>query len=166
LQNHSQAKAFRSRRAEADHGGRNQTIRWILKTPHYAGEVHWWRRNRSANKAAGRPVDEWRPLDEQVTMPAECIPALVDKETFAIVQGRLRLNRERSAHNNREPEATLLRGGFVRCGYCGDSMAALHARPKRPQAPFYKCPGHEVPARLHPARHVGDRPRPGDLGQD
>ena len=68
----------------------HQTIRWILKTPHYAGEVHWWRRNRSANKAAGQPVDEWRPLDEQVAMPAECIPALVDKETFEIVQERLR----------------------------------------------------------------------------
>jgi site-specific DNA recombinase len=117
----------------------HQTIRWILKTPHYAGEVHWWRRNRSANKAAGQPVDEWRPLDEQFAMPAECIPALVDKETFEIVQERLRLNRERSARSNRDPEATLLRGGFVRCGYCGDSMAALHARPKRRQAAFYRC---------------------------
>jgi hypothetical protein len=52
------------------------------------------------------PVDEWRPVDEQIAMPAESVPALVDQETFEIVQERLRLNRERSARNNREPEAT------------------------------------------------------------
>src|SRR4029077_20598535 len=64
---------------------------------------------------------------------------LVDAETFQLIQERLRLDQERSARNTRDPEATLLRGGFVRCGYCGDSMTTRRARPRRRQAAFYAC---------------------------
>lgn len=100
----------------------HQTIRWILTTPHYAGDVRWWRRQRSSRRPGEQHTTRWRLAEQQVTMPADTVPALVDAETYQIVQERMRLNKERSPRNNRDPEATLLRGGFVRCGHCGDSM--------------------------------------------
>ena len=42
------------------------------------------------------------------------IPALVPAEIFEAVAERLRLNAARSARNNHEPEAYLLRGGYAR----------------------------------------------------
>ena len=51
-------------------------------------------------------------------------PPLVDPRTFDAIQERLRLSQLQAIRNNREPEATLLRGGFARCGYCGLTMFA------------------------------------------
>jgi site-specific DNA recombinase len=48
----------------------------------------------------------------------------VDRATFAAVQAQLRRNKEESTRNNSRPKLYLLRGGFVRCGYCGRSVCA------------------------------------------
>lgn len=103
-----------------------QTVRFIVTNPAYCGRAVAWRYahvrpEKSRSGHTGRtPVI--RPVSEQVSLPDGVVPPLVTAETFEAVQTRLSLNRARSARNNRHPEAALLRGGFVRCGYCGNVM--------------------------------------------
>ncbi|MBA2450305.1 MAG: recombinase family protein [Chloroflexi bacterium] len=103
------------------------TVRDILKNPMYAGRGVAFRRVRVKNGRPGRGSAKLRPEPEQVPLPAGTVPPLVDAPTFDAVQQRLRLNRQRSARNNRDPEGALLRGGYARCGDCGGVMIVKRA---------------------------------------
>jgi hypothetical protein len=50
------------------------------------------------------------------------MPPLVSPALAAQVQAQLRMNQQLAARNNHHPEATLLRGGIARCGYCGYTL--------------------------------------------
>jgi len=89
------------------------TVRCILVDPLYVGRAVGWRPNGNPERS-----------DAGIPLPAGTVPALTDEVTFARVQERLRLNRQQAARNNPNPTATLLRGGYARCGYCGWSMIA------------------------------------------
>jgi site-specific DNA recombinase len=93
----------------------------VLKHPSYAGRGVALRYRSTKIKGQGWRA-RVRPTEEQVPLPDGTIPALVAPEVFDAVQERLRSNQLRSARNNRDPEAALLRGGYVRCGYCGHTM--------------------------------------------
>lgn len=67
-----------------------------------------------------------RPESEQIILPQGTIPPIIDEETFSQVQRRLERNKTEAVRNHREPEAFLLRAGYIHCGYCG---RALHTRP-------------------------------------
>ncbi len=110
------------------------TIYNILTQPAYTGEARAFRRQYTKVKGEGYRA-AWRPEQEQASLPAGTIPALVTAEDFAAVQERLRKNRERSARNNRDPEAVLLRGGYARCGYCSGALIAA----KIPAGHIYRC---------------------------
>lgn len=105
------------------------TIRWILQHPTYCGQpaalryqdipVEKHLRQQYARKSRSVP----RPADEQIPLPASVAPALVSVEVAEQVQRRLRLNKLQATRNNRHPELSLLRGGFLHCAYCGRVMA-------------------------------------------
>jgi site-specific DNA recombinase len=102
------------------------TVRWILKNEVYTGRFvalrTLWVKSRH-----GILVRTTRPAEEQYVLPI-AVPPLVDAPTFEAVQARLARNKLCARRNNHNPEAALLRGGFVRCGECGYSMAAsFHA---------------------------------------
>ena len=67
------------------------------------------------------------------------MPALVDEETFAVIQARMKINKATAIRNNRDPESSLLRGGYVRCGYCGWSMEARKMHKKSTPMTVYVC---------------------------
>ncbi|ACZ39651.1 recombinase family protein [Sphaerobacter thermophilus] len=107
------------------------TVSKILKHPHYTGDARAWtwqsRNGYVRNHEAGLPL------------PEGTVPPLVDRATFELVQEQFARNQARAARNNRNPEAALLRGGYVRCGYCG---RAMHVH-KNSGKPAYRCNGRE-----------------------
>lgn len=103
------------------------TIHTMLKQRNYTGEGVAWRYGRERIKGGGfRTVV--RPDTEQAQLPPGTIPALVSTSDFEAVQQRLQRNREQATRNNRNPESSLLRGGFARCGYCGTVLSVVTAR--------------------------------------
>ncbi|MCM8749564.1 recombinase family protein [Thermomicrobiaceae bacterium CFH 74404] len=121
------------------------TVWRILTNRTYTGQARafTWRRGNSGKRSYRR---DW---DAGIALPPDVVPALVDPETFAAVQERLRLNRLRSARRNRSPELWLLRGGYARCGVCGATMTACHIH----GAPGYRCANR--------TRHPDSIARPG-----
>jgi site-specific DNA recombinase len=59
-----------------------------------------------------------------MTLPDGTIPPLVDRATFDAAQERARRNAQEAARHNSNPEAYLLRGGYVVCGKCGKTVSA------------------------------------------
>jgi len=57
-----------------------------------------------------------------VTLPDGVIPAIISKEKFDAVQNLLERAKREAYRNNRNPEDTLLRSGYIRCGYCGNIL--------------------------------------------
>lgn len=104
-----------------------ETIRRILRHPAYCGEhaALRWRQERDGK--TGRKVLRMTGESERIPLPEETAPPLVDRATWQDVNQRLLRNRELSRRNNRNPTAALLRGGYVRCGYCGHSLVAENA---------------------------------------
>lgn len=115
------------------HAGRAKaSTRWpwgsvqnILRDEMYTGRAvalrhhNEWIRNDEGRK---RSVPKLNDASATVALPEGTVPALIDEETFAVAQERLATNRQMSVRNNPNPEATLLRGGFAVCGYCGHPL--------------------------------------------
>ena len=70
-------------------------------------------------------------LPEERMRVLNVAPAIVTVEQHAAVQARLAINKQTSPRNNRQPEAALLRSGFIRCGYCGWAMAVRNPIPSQ-----------------------------------
>jgi len=102
-----------------------RTVWLILTNPAYTGKASAWRHARSGGA--------------QIALPENTIPALVDDVTFEAVQARLKSNQHTASRNNHDPEAALLRGGYVRCGYCGWAMHVQNSAPKGRPIVLYRC---------------------------
>ncbi len=100
------------------------TLRGMLRNPAYMGQARAWRYRSTRLKGGGWRTEE-RPVEEQVALPEGTVPALVDAPTWHAVQARFARNKAEAPRNNRDPEASLLRGGYVRCGYCGNTVIAF-----------------------------------------
>jgi len=74
-----------------------------------------------------------------VAPPAGVVVPLVTREEQRTIIARLEANKLRAVRNNGNPEATLLRGGFARCGYCGSPLATKRDRGNGTH--FYRCAG-------------------------
>lgn len=102
------------------------TVREIMKDEQYLGKAVAFRligrHVRSQKTGAKYKRLSERPADQQITLPEGTIPQIIDLETFEIVQERLARNKAESTRNNKHPERTLLRAGFIFCGYCGRAM--------------------------------------------
>lgn len=133
----------------------HSTLHGILTNPTYMGQRAAFRFVQVMTPSGGRKMIE-RPVEEQIPLPASVAPALIDAETFAAVQARLRRNQEKARRNARYPvEAALLRG-FVTCGHCGGSMTVKRVG-VGPAGPYYhyrcirgmtvsqRCTGASIP---------------------
>jgi site-specific DNA recombinase len=110
------------------------TVRHILLNPVYTGRLTAlrWR----ADRVDGGYRHTLRAPEEQRVL-ATTVPALIDDATFAAAADRLSRNKAYATRNNRHLEATLLRGGFVRCAECGRSMTVGYQKTWRRWA--YVC---------------------------
>ncbi|MBA3518170.1 MAG: recombinase family protein, partial [Rhizobiales bacterium] len=99
----------------------SSTIYTLLKRRAYTGEAVAWRYGSEKIKG-GKLRILVRPEVEHVALPVGTIPPLVTPTVFDGVQQLLVRNREQAVRNNRNPEATLLRGGYARCGTCGTAL--------------------------------------------
>lgn len=113
------------------------SIRDILANPNYTGEAYTWFPRTDTRYVA--VYDR----DEAIRLPDDVYPRIVDPALWEAAQRRLRHNRERAARNNRKPESTLLRGGFIRCARCGRALAAVNRTGGRP--PWYRCSASSYP---------------------
>jgi site-specific DNA recombinase len=117
------------------------SINKILKHPYYGGRPAAWRTRVEKAPRNGKKIQvhHQRPEEEHIPLSLDAVPPLVPTEQWEKVQEQLKQNKLRAARNNRNPEATLLRGGHVRCGYCGRTMHVGKNNGK----PAYRCPGDE-----------------------
>lgn len=126
------------------------------KVPTPTGKAHWWRsalhtivkhpaysgraaalRYATHKTEEGRVRLTLRDRDEQIALPAGTVPALVDEDIFEAAQQRLAQNKAGSPGRLYNREAFLLRGGYVRCGYCGKSVGARWYPGRGGQFPNY-----------------------------
>lgn len=101
---------------------RRAVVQKLIKNPAYKGEA-WMNRyqivsERGRRKMIARPVEEWERLPDGV------IPPLVDEAVWVAAQERATRNAIDAARRNADPEAFLLRAGFVVCGHCGRPAGA------------------------------------------
>ncbi len=128
------------------------TITELVANPTYVGERRAFRERVDKVRGRGWVVSP-RPDLEQVILPAGIAPPLISRDEQAVALARLARNKGESSRRNKDPEATLLRAGFARCGYCGCAMRVNHRR----HGPVYLCndpygrrgcPKHTVAAHL------------------
>lgn len=95
-------------------------LRYVLRHTNYTGDALAFYTTRQNGQKSWK-----RDTENAIVLPTGTYPALIDRETWDAVQARLTRNQREAARSNAAPHETLLRGGFVRCGYCG---AGMHAK--------------------------------------
>jgi site-specific DNA recombinase len=108
------------------------TLHRLLLNPAYIGEHSAWRwravyrQDRDPDSSQIRDVRavSQRALDdeERIPLPVSTCPPIVEREVAEAAWVRLRHNREQSPRRNHDPEATLLRAGYIFCGHCGHAL--------------------------------------------
>jgi site-specific DNA recombinase len=128
------------------------SVREILSRMTYAGQfpVYVMKHVRRANgKYDRRKSSE----DERIYLP-DVAPAIVTPADFSAVAAQLLDNKKHSTRRNKDPEASLLRAGFIRCGHCGWTLGVTNPSPSsRMVSPQYRCTAKS-------AVGVDDCPRP------
>lgn len=115
-----------------------KTISDILKNPAYTGTGAAFRYETARRQGSG-PRVSIRALEDQIALPEGTIPQIVSWAEHEAAVARLDHNRATSNRNNKNPEATLLRAGFIRCGYCGCAMTVNHSSTQRNRPTVYRC---------------------------
>lgn len=110
------------------------TLHAILANPVYTGKASAFRTHLERRKGSKRVIV--RPEEDWVALPNGVAPQIVSELEFSAVQERLKQNKAAAPRNNANPEATLLRCGFARCGYCGRPLS-ITKRKDRPH--LYRC---------------------------
>ncbi len=87
--------------------------------------------HKYVRKPGGKYDQIKRPKDEQIPLPDGVVPPILltedgkpDIALFERVQERKKANQKGAPRNNQHPEYYLLRGGYIKCGYCGAVMRA------------------------------------------
>ena len=85
--------------------------------------------HKYVRKPGGKYQQLDRPKDEQIPLPDGVIPPILvteegkpDIALFERVQARKKANQTGAPRNNKHPYNYLLRGGYIKCGYCGAVM--------------------------------------------
>lgn len=143
-----------------------KSVVWgLLVDPAYCGQHSAFRYEcikRKEFDERGEPVSRQvqieRPVDGgvRVMLSEEACPPIVSEETYRSVQLCLDRNKALAARNNKHPEDTLMRGGFVKCGLCGKNMIVYYAGDGRP---LYRCyrPAHQYGTLPCKGSHIAAR---------
>ncbi len=110
------------------------TLHCVLTNPIYTGRAVAYRTKMERHKGKTRVIV--LPESEWVDLPDGTAPALVTPEEYAAVRSRLERNRATAPRNNADPEATLLRCGIARCGYCGYPLSITR---RTGRTHMYRC---------------------------
>lgn len=99
------------------------TVRRFARERAYVdGEMTYFTERITKVPGQRERVHEALPEEDWIRVP---IPVLVkDRAKFERVQRRLDDNKQLAPRRNPNPQFTLMRGGFVRCGHCGARMRA------------------------------------------
>jgi site-specific DNA recombinase len=104
---------------------RASSITSILQNPIYRGDAYALRFEGNRSERTRKRTMRNRPDEAWVRLP-ECVaPALVSPDVWRKANEQRVKGRAFSRKNNPEPELYLLRAGFIRCGYCGQTLTAL-----------------------------------------
>jgi len=111
-----------------------------LKQSDYWGE-HREFKTRSVGRAPGK--SHYKRVKttehEQVIIP---VPAIVTKELALLAQEKAAQNKKDAGRNNYNPQDTLLRAGYAKCGYCGVNLTVHRDRRRKSLALYYTCANH------------------------
>jgi DNA invertase Pin-like site-specific DNA recombinase len=145
------------------------TIRDILIKRVYVGDYTWGieqhgkyhaYRGGQIEPAQRRPTRGANAPEQDWIIRLNNHPALIDRETFERVQGRLASNQRRTSPHGRTDHGFFLTGLLV-CGHCGSRMFANSTanykdRGKRERR-FYRCGGyHDYGKRVCHAHSIGE----------
>jgi site-specific DNA recombinase len=119
------------------------TVRYIAHNETYTGKAYAYK-SRYVETQQVDPLTQERHVtrvrrdsDQPVALPDGVVPPLVMPDVFAAVQARLAHSRSVPTQGKTlDPEVYLLRGGYVVCGVCGNSMSA---RRRNGRNHFYIC---------------------------
>lgn len=114
---------------------RYSSVRLLTLHPAYCGDGCAYgsveRRRETGAGGARRYRRAERDPAERVPLPAGTIPALVSREEWQAAREAARRNKREATRHNRDPEAFLLRAGYVRCGHCGRAAHTVWKPGKR-----------------------------------
>ena len=113
-------------------------IRNMLRNSADCGEAFAFRIQQMNVAGTNRTRSVERPRDAWVPLPEGTVPAIVERGIFDAAQERLRRNLAQSPRRLNDLERYLLRGGYVRCGYCGNAMSAVKGGPRN-VGRLYRC---------------------------
>jgi site-specific DNA recombinase len=125
------------------------TIWGMLRNPAYQGTACFGKTERAPRQRITKPLRQKGGFSSQCSAHHERkaqdwipvpVPALVRRETFAMVQERLTENKRLSARRTKTP--TLLQGLLV-CGQCGYGLYRTSTRTKKRQIQYYRCLGSD-----------------------
>lgn len=106
------------------------TLNGLLNNPRYIGRYIWMENiNREMHKWVGKKNDK-------AVIIEDAIPAIIDKETFALAQERLK-NRQIKGRNSAKYKYLL--SGLVYCGQCGSSMYGISTPSRQYVTHSYVC---------------------------
>lgn len=116
------------------------TIRSIVTNTAYEGRLVSMA--RTWVKENGKRVVRRAPAEAHVVQPASVCPPVVAPGTVEAAAARLVHNGVSFARRIKDPTASLLRGGYVRCALCGWAMYFMSATGGH--SPRYGCPGRHA----------------------
>lgn len=116
-------------------------IQRILKNKMYTGQASAYRiKYVKVEGGKKRRVAH----EGETPLPEGTVPALITLEEHYAILRRIEINSQESPRNNSDPEGSLLRSGFARCGYCKSSMS-VNPKPGSGTATptsVYRCGRH------------------------
>jgi site-specific DNA recombinase len=148
LSNHQVTLRLNAERVPTQKGGiwHRSTVRKMLRNTAYIGEWHYGRRDTKTLDVIEGPKTRTIERDDWIKVE---IPALVDKETFNIVQERMS---ERLYRGARASEREYLLKSRLFCGLCGLRMqGCTHSMTRKDGTRYlyYRCPNNHRRDRTH-----------------
>ncbi|WP_017754225.1 recombinase family protein [Calidifontibacillus oryziterrae] len=105
-----------------------RSVKLMLSNPVYKGTLVWNRINSSKKKRQEKEEEEWVIVDD-------CLPTIIDKETWEAVQSRL----NKKQIPSRAQSSPHLLGGLLKCGNCGGGMSISWSGSKNNRYRVYRC---------------------------
>lgn len=92
----------------------------MLKDTIYYGEYRYGQTVPVRVPGRKRSIQKPTPPEEHIIVP---VSAIVTKELWEKANRRVPLNKKIATRNNKASKDCLLRGGFAKCGYCGQTAS-------------------------------------------
>ncbi len=152
------SKSIKSRKIKETTGWNPIAVSRIVKHPAYSlGEHHQFKTIALAKAPGKRFAQRVKAPDDHHVIIS--VPTIVTRELAETAQNKLAQNKQVSKRNNRNPQASLLRAGLAKCGYCGCALRVYSKIEKnrkvereyasyncnKPYNSVGQCPGCSIP---------------------